>query len=293
MSLCASALSWSVTTFWMLSTVPKWMMTFEGEFELQEKEEVTRTQIRWVRGLQNHWNTLFGQKFLHRDGSVMEHCCDAASKCPQSLAGHDEPLFWVIQRTLRYYCWLTVCLWGTNSLWTTSWLSKKQISIDLIFDLLILALFRCSELLTCHSELRCLVLGSYLKIHDSSPVMTYSKKFSSFSMHSRMSRHTFLWFSFCLLVRFFGTSFAQIFCMPNSWVKMTWMIQWFKFNSLLIILTVKNWSDLPRSLTLFTFLSFFDMQDLPEWGLSSTLSRPSKNAVYHLKTCALDRACSP
>jgi len=46
------------------------MMTFEVEFEFWEKEEVTRTHIRWVWGLQNHWNTHFGQKFVHGDGSV-------------------------------------------------------------------------------------------------------------------------------------------------------------------------------------------------------------------------------
>ena len=46
------------------------MTTFEMEFEFQEKEEVTQTQIRRVWGLRNHWNTLFGQKFVHRDRSV-------------------------------------------------------------------------------------------------------------------------------------------------------------------------------------------------------------------------------
>jgi hypothetical protein len=35
------------------------MMTYEVEFEFQEKEEVIQTQIRQVWGLWNHWNTLF------------------------------------------------------------------------------------------------------------------------------------------------------------------------------------------------------------------------------------------
>ena len=60
-----------------------------------------------------------------------------------------------------------------------------------------------------------------------------------------------------------------------------------------IILTVKHWSDLTRALTLVTFSFAFDVQGLQEQGLSSTLWRPSKNALCHLKTCALDRACSP
>jgi len=46
------------------------MITFEVEFEFWEKEEVTRTQIRRVWGLQNHWNILFGQKFIQGDGHI-------------------------------------------------------------------------------------------------------------------------------------------------------------------------------------------------------------------------------
>jgi len=48
-----------------------------------------------------------------------------------------------------------------------------------------------------------------------------------------------------------------------------------------------------QSLTLVTFSSVFDVQDLPERGSSSTPSRPSKNAFCHLKTCVLDTASSP
>ena len=46
------------------------MTTFEVEFEFREKEEVTRTQIRRLWGLWNHWNNLFGQKYVHGDGIV-------------------------------------------------------------------------------------------------------------------------------------------------------------------------------------------------------------------------------
>ena len=60
-----------------------------------------------------------------------------------------------------------------------------------------------------------------------------------------------------------------------------------------IILTVKRRSDLTRALTLVTLSSVSDVQGLSERGLSSTLSRPPKNALWHLKTCALDTACSP
>jgi len=41
--------------------------------------------------------------------------------------------------------------------------------------------------------------------------------------------HSFRFFS-CLLVRFFGTRWAQIFRMPNSSVRMSWTVWWFRFN---------------------------------------------------------------
>ena len=74
-------------------------------------------------------------------------------------------------------------------------MNNTFISMDLIFDLLILASFRRGELLVCHSELCRLVSRSYSKIHNSSPFMTCLKIKSSFSMLSRRSRHTFIRFS--------------------------------------------------------------------------------------------------
>jgi len=127
----------------------------------------------------------------------------------------------------------------------------------LIFDLFIFAFFGRGELLVCHSELCRLVSGSYSKINVSSSVMTCLKNYLSFSMRSRRPRHTFLPGSFCSLVRTYGTSLAQIFCMPSSKVKISWTVWRFTFNTLLIILTVKRRSDLTRSLTLVTFSSVF------------------------------------
>jgi hypothetical protein len=61
------------------------MTTVEVEFEFREKEEVTWTQNRQVWGLQNHWNTVFGQNLFHRDGSVdRERSRHAASNCPHA-----------------------------------------------------------------------------------------------------------------------------------------------------------------------------------------------------------------
>jgi hypothetical protein len=63
---------------------------------------------------------------------------------------------------------------------------------------------------------------------------------------------------------------------PSSLGKLSWMVWWLKFNSLLIILTVKCQSDLMTAITLVTFSSIVYVQGLPERGSSSTISWPSK-----------------
>ena len=68
---------------------------------------------------------------------------------------------------------------------------------------------------------------------------------------------------------------------------------WFKFNSLAIIRTVSRQSDRTRACTISTLLSVFEVEGLPERGSSLMDSRPSENALYHLNTYDLDKACSP
>jgi len=70
-------------------------------------------------------------------------------------------------------------------------------------------------------------------------------------------------------------------------------VVWFKFNLLAIIRTVSRRSDRTRARTISTLLSVFEVQGLPERGLYLMDSRPSENALYHLNTCDLDKACSP
>jgi hypothetical protein len=79
------------------------------------------------------------------------------------------------------------------------------------------------------------------------------------------------------------------FLMPKSHVKIWWMVNWFKLNSLLIILNVNRRSDL----TLCTLSSISEAEGPPARVSSSTCSRPSKMDVCRLNTCALDRECSP
>ena len=121
------------------------MTTFEAEFEFREKEENTQTQIRRVWGLQNHWNILFGQKFVKGDSNVTE--------CPGSI---------VMQHP------------RVRNLWPDTMNPLSELFKD--------------------------------------------------------------------------------------------------FTIVPIILTVKRWSDLTRAHTSVTFSSVFDVQGLPEWSLSSTLS---------------------
>ena len=62
-------------------------------------------------------------------------------------------------------------------------------------------------------------LGSYSRIHDSSPVITRLKNYGFLSRRSRRSRHTSLRLAFCSVVRFFGTILAHTFLVSKSCVK--------------------------------------------------------------------------
>ena len=159
--------------------------------------------------------------------------------------------------------------------------------MDFIFDLLLLTFFGRGDADVCHSLLCLFVSGSYSKIHVSSPVITFFKKFLSLWIRSRRL------LSFCSIVRFLGTNFAHNFFMANSSVKIWWSVAWFKCNSPAIIRTVSRRFDRTRARNISTLLSVFEVEGLPERGSSLMDSRPSENALYHLNTCDLDKACSP
>jgi len=57
--------------------------------------------------------------------------------------------------------------------------------MDFIFDLLLLAFFGRDDADVCYSLLCLFVSGSYSKIHVSSPVITFFKKFLSLWIRSR------------------------------------------------------------------------------------------------------------
>jgi len=65
--------------------------TFEVEFEFREKEEVTRTLIRRVWDCETTGIPFLSKTCSRRWQCDRKRCRDAASKCPQSLAGHDKP----------------------------------------------------------------------------------------------------------------------------------------------------------------------------------------------------------
>jgi len=83
------------------------------------------------------------------------------------------------------------------------------------------------------------------------------------------------------------------FVLSKSCVKIWWNVNWFKFNSILIILKVNRRSDFTSDLTLSTLSSVFEVEFLPALGSYSTCSWPSKKDLFHLNNCALYRECSP
>jgi len=145
-----------------------------------------------------------------------------------------------------------------NSFWTMPWLSKRQISMFFYFW------FPHSWFLQTRwvARVSLRTLSFLVRIVFENPrfITCYDmfEIFLSFSMCSRRSRHTFLRFSFCSLVRILGTSLAQIFWMPNSKIKISCEVWRFKFNTLLIILL--NVDQTTRSLTLVTFSSVYAVQ---------------------------------
>ena len=102
-------------------------------------------------------------------------------------------------------------------------------SMDFIFDLLLLDFFGRGDADVCHSLLCLFVSGSYSQIHVSPPVITFFKKFLSLWIRSRRWRHTSYRLSFCSTVRFLGTIFAHNFLTANPCVKIWRTVVWFKF----------------------------------------------------------------
>ena len=71
-------------------------------------------------------------------------------------------------------------------------LSVRQASMHLIFDLLIIAFFDCSDFAVCHSKLCLFVSGSYSKVQDSSTCDNFSQKiWVMFSAFNNTSAHIF------------------------------------------------------------------------------------------------------
>ena len=69
-------------------------------------------------------------------------------------------------------------------------LSIKQMSMHLIFDMLILAFFSLGKYAVCYPKLCLFVSGLYSEIQESSSVITFFRKSRPYSMHSVISMHT-------------------------------------------------------------------------------------------------------
>jgi len=196
----------------------------------------------------------------------MGRCHGAASKCVQYLFAHVPPFSRVFRGLPDKILIDSLSWWHKILLDDPLTLKKKQMIIDLILDLLILAFLWRGEFAVCHSRLWRFVPGSYSKIHDSSSVITRLKNSGTLSRRSRRSRHTSLWLAFCSGMRFFGTILAHTFLLPKPCVKIWWTVKRFKFNSLLIILNVNRRSDLTRDLTFSTLSPVFEVEGHPDRG---------------------------
>ena len=95
------------------------------------------------------------------------------------------------------------------------------------------------------------------------------------------------------IVRFFGTSFAQIFLMCRSSVIIRWTSVFGSPTSSAINRTFKRQSLSRTAFTRATLFSVLEVEGRPARCSSSTLSLPSLNALRHLKTWAEDKTASP
>ena len=117
------------------------MVPFQVVFEPGEWKEVTGTEIRWIGGAEEPQECFFLPK-IHwwRLPCDMGCCRGAASKCVQCLVAH-VPLFsWVFQGIPdNKFDWQFVLVAQIPCGRSPECQKKKQMSIDLILDLLLLA----------------------------------------------------------------------------------------------------------------------------------------------------------
>jgi len=139
---------------------------------------------------------------------------------------------------------------------------EKKTIIALNLDLLCHTFFCLGELGLFQCMDWRLLSGSYCKNHDSSQVITFSKKFGSFSMFWRMSAKMFIQISFCSGVRSHSTIFEhtsfmlKLLCKICQTVSMSmlinsatdWMLRrWFcqtispTFSMLVSVFDVLGW----------------------------------------------------
>ena len=178
---------------------------------------------------------------------------------------------------------------GTQSTWTIPRMLKKIIIIALNFDFLCCAFFCPGEVGLFQCMDWCLLSGSYWKNHYSSQVITFSKKFGSFSMFLRRSAHMFIRISFCSAVRSPGTIFKHTFFMLKLLCKI------YQTVSLSMLINSANarmlrWRFYQTISSTFSMLAFiFDVLGRPGHWSSPISSLLTLNLLNHLKTWVWDR----
>ena len=134
-----------------------------------------------------------------------------------------------------------------------------------------------------HWRLCHFVSVSYWETHDSSPVMTFFKSFSSASICWRISWYAFNCWAFCYSVKSLGTILAHTFRMPQVSTKMVQTVSLSIPTSLAMTQIVKRRSLRTNCRIFLMLVSVVEVQGLPDFGSSFTSSLPSTNCSCHSK----------
>lgn len=123
-----------------------------------------------------------------------------------AFVAHEWHFFWTFQgRFYKKLSWQFL-LHEQNLFWLIPFRVKKK---SHLFNL---QFFKSSM---CHSLLCLLVSGSHSKIHDSSPLITWLKKFSPLTILSITSKQVFFRLSFCAIGSFLTSFWHRPFACAN------------------------------------------------------------------------------
>ena len=156
-------------------------------------------------------------------------------------------------------------------------------------DLLIRAFFGRDDWEVCHFELCLLVVGSYPKTQDSSPLQKVGLTCHTIQVFPRNQHTIVLLFIGQILRDQLRTNFSHVQIFHNDSVDSVFGSP----TSSAINRTLKRRSLSRKAFTRATLFSVLEVEGHPARCSSSTLSLPSLNALCHLRTWDEDKIASP